>query len=60
MIAQKSATSATSLNGNGLVGNISATKKATKSYIIVNGGGGGCLIGRLNSKSRDSNFPSKL
>jgi hypothetical protein len=37
MIAQKSATLVTSLNANDLVGNIQATRKATKSYIIVIG-----------------------
>jgi hypothetical protein len=35
MFARKSATLVTFLNANGLVGNISATRKATKSYIIV-------------------------
>jgi hypothetical protein len=35
MIAPKSATLVTSFNASGLVGNISATRKATKSYIIV-------------------------
>jgi hypothetical protein len=35
MIAQKSATLVTSLNANGLVGNILAARKATKSNIIV-------------------------
>jgi hypothetical protein len=39
MIARKSATLVTSLNTNCLVGNISATRKATKSYIIVIGAG---------------------
>jgi hypothetical protein len=37
MIAQKSATLVTSLDTNHLIGNIQATKEATKSYVIVIG-----------------------
>jgi hypothetical protein len=47
MIAQKSATSATSLIASGLVGNISATRKATKATLSLSQSRSKISFGRL-------------